>query len=90
MTCRACQTEIDDCSADGEMHPRFEEEGGMAWVRGFAEGARLAVGELDLLREGPSRFSQRAGLCKEHAAYFDAVCKEADPFIDPPTDDEDE
>lgn len=87
MTCRACQTEIDDCSADGAQHPRFEEEVGSAWVRGFAEGARLAESDLDLLRQS-SLLKERANLCKEHATYFDALFEEAEPFIDPPIEDE--
>jgi hypothetical protein len=51
--CAACAVE------DDEDSPRFEEEVGMAWIRGFVEGAKVAGGA-----QSPG------GFCEPHATYF--------------------
>jgi hypothetical protein len=56
MSCAACEVE------DDAESPRFEEEVGMAWIRGLVESAAICGG-----KQGPG------GLCEAHATYFRAL-----------------
>ena len=55
--CAACAVEDGDADA-----ARFEDEVGMAWIRGYVEGVATAAGKAAL-----------GGFCEPHAAYFNAL-----------------